>query len=333
MVTNLFIAAMVGVLVLLAERLHARRTHTLRRLAFGADGRSASWTRFVPWIRALGVVLLVFGALTLMDFEPAAGKQRLQSKASKQILICLDVSPSMRIRDAGPDLPRIKRSRWAGEAIEPLLRSIGGQYANDTRFSIVAFHTSAVPVIRETYDKEVVLNLFDDMNLDHAFLPGTTDLQAGVNEALRFARGWARNSATLIVISDGDSDAGLSSLLPTPPSIAQTFVLGVGDPRSPSEINGHSSRQDASSLLLLATKLGGTYFDCNRSKAPPLATTGLRMQAPQAMTPAIERRIGLWSIGIGGTLTGVIGHALLVFGRRRERPELSWNPHMKETHA
>ncbi|MBY0111824.1 MAG: VWA domain-containing protein [Phycisphaerales bacterium] len=333
MVTNLFIAGLVGVLVLLAERFHARRMHALRRLAFGPEGHAAAWTFLAPWVRALGVVLLVFGSLTLLDYEPAPGRQRLPSKASKQILICLDVSPSMRIPDAGPDLPRMKRSRWAGEAIEPLLRTIGTQYANDTRFSVVAFYTSAIPVIRETYDKEVVLNLFDDMSLDHAFLPGTTDLQGGVNEALKFARGWARNSATLVVISDGDSDAGLSSLLPTPPSIAQTFVLGVGDPRSPTEINGHSSRQDTASLLLLATKLGGTYFDCNRSKAPPLATTGLRMRSPQAMTPAIERRIGLAAIGAGGALVGLIGAALLAFGRRTKSVAFDLPLSFKEKHA
>ncbi len=52
----------------------------------------------------------------------------------------------------------------------------------------------------------VVRNVLDGLPLYAAFEAGPTKLSSGVNDALAYARKWKADSATLLVISDGDSE-------------------------------------------------------------------------------------------------------------------------------
>jgi Ca-activated chloride channel family protein len=317
MVSAALVAAVVAAVAALAEWLHARRTRRMSRLAFGAGG-ARRWTAAAPALRVAGVAATVFGALTLLHFDPLPSLQPRSARASKQLLICLDVSPSMSIRDAGIDMPRVSRAKWVGTALRPLIDAVDTTL--DTRITVVAFYDKALPVLIDTQDKNVVANLLDGLQLDLAFQRGShTNLEAGVNGALELAKPWAVDSTTLVIVSDGDSQAGLASLRPRPPSISQVIVAGVGDASAVSEINGHGSRQDSGSLRRLATRLRGSYHDCNRTILPASATTRLSMRAPAGLADATERSIGLAALGIGGALAGLTGPLLLAFGRRRQR--------------
>lgn len=95
----------------------------------------------------------------------------------------------------------------------------------------------------------VVRNLLDGLPLYAAFESGPTKLSSGVNEALNYARKWEAKSATLVVISDGDSEEKIAVRL-IPSSIADTIVIGVGDPMRPTMVSGHRSTQDTTSLSL-----------------------------------------------------------------------------------
>ena len=68
-------------------------------------------------------------------------------------------------------------------------------------------------------------------------------------------------------MSDGDTvpDTGMPAM---PPSITETLVLGVGDPRTGKFIDGKMSRQDAATLRQIAGRLGGVYHDGNVKHVP-----------------------------------------------------------------
>ena len=171
-------------------------------------------------------------------------------------------------------------------------------------------------MLLDTDDFNLVRNVLDALPLHNAFQSGETDLQAGVNGALDLARSWAPDSAMLVVVSDGDSNAGLTGVRPVPPSIAQTVVVGVGDIGRTSVIGDRRTRQDAASLRQLASRLGGEYIDCNQTILPPRHTRRLLMRAPKPPIDRLERNIGLACIGAGSFAAALVGPVLLRYGRR-----------------
>ena len=84
-------------------------------------------------------------------------------------------------------------------------RSSTASISPRTRVSIVAFYTEARPVVIDTFDPEVVANILDDLPLEHAFTPGKTNLYEGVKAAGEAGKTWPAKSATLLVVSDGDT--------------------------------------------------------------------------------------------------------------------------------
>jgi Ca-activated chloride channel family protein len=135
-------------------------------------------------------------------------------------------------------------------------------------------------VLKETYDKNVVANVLDGLPMYVAFEPGATDLNKGVAATVDLARPWARKSATLIVISDGDAEHPPAPVA-RPDSIADAIVIGVGDPNRGSIVGGHNSRQDASSLKQLAARLGGVYHEGNQHHLPSEILDKLTMINPR----------------------------------------------------
>jgi hypothetical protein len=271
----------------------------------------------VPALRTLAVGAICFGALTLFRYDPIGPTPPRSPRVSKQLIICLDVSPSMQIIDAGPQHQRTSRAQWAGRAAQAFLEGVD---INDTRISLIGFYSSATPILIDTYDKEVVAHALNGLPFYTAFEPGPTDLAAGIHAALEMARPWARDSTALLVVSDGDAEHSTASFV-RPPSIADAWVLGVGDVARASSISSHASRQDAASLKLAAARLGGTYYDANRAMLPRAALQSLRMTAPRAVASRGDREIGLIALTTGASLLAALGPALMRFGAPgRKRP-------------
>jgi len=307
-----FIALAAAGLAGLAERLHARRVLRISRLAFGPTGRPAGWTVAVPALRCTGVGLAVWGALVLMAYDPIDTERTPNPRASRQLLVCLDVSPSMHVEDAGPDAEKISRARWAGRLVQGVLDRLD---MKETRISVVGFYTKALPILQDTTDSNVVANMFDGLRLHVAFHSGATDLDAGVRMALETARPWARNSTTLVVISDGDIDKPVGPLV-VPGSIASTIVIGVGDPGKASLVSGHSSRQDTWALKQLAARLNGVYHEGNRLHLPSSILDRLSMITPNAGGLIGLREAGILALGVGAGVLGLVGPALMLMGLR-----------------
>ena len=105
----------------------------------------------------------------------------------------------MQVKDAGPEVEKISRARWAGKLLQAILDRLD---MKETRITVVAFYTKAIPVLQDTTDKNVVSNMMDGLPMHVAFDAGATDVNAGVELALKLAKPWARRSATLVVITD-----------------------------------------------------------------------------------------------------------------------------------
>ena len=298
-------------LAALAEWLHRRRVKRVGRLAFGPAEKPRPWTTAVPFARTAALAALAWGLVTLFLLGATSVKSKpVPDGGWRHLVIAWDVSPSMQLEDAGPGR-KLTRAKRASELVMSLLERIA---LDQVRVSIVAFYTEAKPVVVDTMDQAVVKNILDDLPLDMAFDRGKTKLIDGVRASVELARPWARDSTTLLVVSDGDTmpDSGLP---PLPASVAQVLVLGVGDAASGKYIDGHQSRQDASTLRQLATRLRGTYHDGNEKHLPSgqlgaLATVmALRDEADFG-----RRQAALAAVGVGGGVLALIPVALALFG-------------------
>ncbi|MEY3142057.1 MAG: hypothetical protein RLY21_550 [Planctomycetota bacterium] len=318
MVTPILTALLVGVAALLvaafAEAQHAKRVARVRRLVFGASGRPAGWAEIAPFARALALGLAAFGATALYLHDPLEGNGEPNPRASRQLLVVLDVSPSMNLSDSGPGNEKMMRGVWAGKVLQGILDRLD---MTDTRVSMIAFYTKAIPMLQDSTDKNVLSNLMDGLPLYTAFKPGETDMQAGIDAAFAMAKGWARDSTTLVVISDGDLDKPVNIGRP-PSSIADAIVIGVGDPARATPIAGRASKQDQWTLKSVAAKLDGYYHDGNTKHLPTAVLDELTMIAPRVSDALGLREAGLLALGIGCTVLGVLTPLLIMFGLRRD---------------
>jgi len=301
------------VLAAVAEHFHAKRVARIARLAFGPAGKPAPWARAAPVARIAGLALAAFGATALVLYDPIEGDGEPNPRASRQLLVVLDVSPSMNLSDAGPGNDKIMRGVWAGQVLQGILDRLD---MKDTRVSMIAFYTTAIPMLQDSTDKNVLANLMDGLPLYTAFKPGETDMQAGIVAAFDMAKGWARKSTTLVVISDGDLSKPVNPPA-RPASIADTIVIGVGDPNRATTVSGHASRQDAWTLKSLAGKLDGYYHDGNSKHLPREILEKLTMIAPRVSDALGLREAALIALGVGCALLGLIGPMLAMFGAPR----------------
>lgn len=245
--------------VLGAEALHARRCRHIARLAFGPVAAPRRWTRLTVPLRAVAAGLL---AWSLVELNALDGSLRTapgrRGEPRRDVLLLLDVSPSMELVDAGPgrDLSRAER---AAAIAEDLMRHLPPERV---RISLAAFYTDARPLVLRSQDRAVIRNFLDDMPLIYAFAHGKTDLLNALNETAAWTRDWPPRSASLVVLTDGDtvSDKGL---MPLAPAFREALVVGVGDPVRGIFIDGHVSRQDRTSLGTVARRLGARYQDGN----------------------------------------------------------------------
>ncbi len=293
-----------AVLTLLAELLHGRRSRRIGRLAFGPSERPAHWTRSVPLLRCLGAGLLAWGLWTLLfDVEPKIHRTKVPTADEyRHLVLVLDVSPSMRLKDAGPnsEQARLHRSR---DILQSMFSRIAvGRY----KISVIATYSGAQAVVVDTIDAEVVRNILTDLPMHLAFKAGETKLFDGLEEAARVAARWKPRSTTVVVVSDGDTlpPTGMPKM---PASVSGLLVVGVGDPLTGSFIDGRHSRQDVSALRQMALRLGGTYHDGNKRHIATAVLTEITDSGDQsALEKLTKREYALMATGLGAFLLALI---------------------------
>lgn len=327
MVIALLGAGAAALLVLAAEWLHGRRVRRVAVLAFGPSGRPATWVRGAPALRAVGAGALAWGLLTLLcDVAPKVHRAGAPADGEpRHMVLVLDVSPSMRLRDAGPTGKQSRLHRARDVLYSLFSRVSTGSY----RISVIAVYNGALPVVIDTQDAEVVSNILTDLPMHYAFSPGRTRLFAGLEEAARIARPWPAGSTLLVVVSDGDT-VPATGMPRMPPAIGGVLVVGVGDPLAGSFIDGRQSRQDRSTLRQIAVRLGGTYHDGNRHQVPTeaivAATSG---GGREPLVRWTRREYALFAVAAGSALLAWLPWLLALFGtvwRPGARPRPEGNP-------
>lgn len=304
-------ALTVLLLAAFAEWLHVRRCRRVAVLAFGPSGNPRPWTGAAPFLRVGALSLLTWGLMNLFLLDPRVLKPKQTPEGGyRHLVIALDVSPSMQLKDAGPT-GQMTRAQRASEILTSVLERSA---LEQMRVSVVAFYTGAKPVVVDTYDLEVVKNILNDLPLDVAFDIGKTTLLDGVKESFDLAKPWKPKSTTLLVVSDGDT-VGDTGMPPMPASIGQVVVVGVGDTKSGIFIDGHQSRQDASTLRQVATRLRGVYHDGNEKHLPSNEMAALSKVAPlQDETEKGKRELSVAAIAIGATVLAGLPMALAMAG-------------------
>lgn len=252
------------------EWLHARRVARIGRLAFGPAGKPRPWTKAVPLVRVAAAAGMAWALVSLLAYDNRTRDRSNPNRVARHLMILLDVSPSMLLKDSGED-GSLTRKHRAGE----VLRSVLDRAADDeTRFSIAGFYTEARPLANECRDRELILHIATDLPYHITYQPGKTDLLKALNQAGAMMKDWPRKSTTLLVLSDGDTVAP-SGLDPMPPAVRSVVIAGLGDPNRGSFIDGHLSRQDTGHLGQLARRLGGSYYNCNSRPLPGEALAAL----------------------------------------------------------
>ncbi len=279
----LLAAVGVAVLATAAEVLHAARVRKLAALAFGPGRRPLAWALAAPALRVIAVAAVCWGLATLYVLPPQAHRAgEVKPHEIRRLVLVLDVSPSMKLADAGPLLKQRRDQRAAD-----LLTSFFDRVQKDRyRTTVIATYSEAKPVVQDTTDLEVVRNILTDLPLAQAFKAGPTNLFAGLEEAARIARPWPPGSTVLMVVSDGGDPVPGAKMPKLPASIGHVVVVGVGSPTTGKFIDGVLSRQDVPSLRQAAARLQGVYHNGNEKhlstqlvqevNQPPEGPTGER---------------------------------------------------------
>ena len=269
----ILVAVTTTVLATGAEVLHAVRIRKVRHLAFGPTGRFSTPTILASFLKVLFLGGLAWALTTLYLLEPKAHRseiKEIESKKRRHLLLVLDVSPSMKLKDSGED-SGLTRTQRSSKLVQSLLKRTTDDKLHIT---MVAVYNGAKPVVQESRDLEVILNFLDGMDMSSVFPVGKTRLFDGLEEAAKIAREWPSNSATLLLVSDGDT-VPATGMPKMPPSIDGVLVMGVGNPTKGSMIDGRQSRQDVGALQQIASRLGGQYHDGNMRHVPSSVLNGL----------------------------------------------------------
>ena len=304
------VALVVVLLAVAAETLHARRIRRIAQLAFGPGQRPRIWARAAPFARVVSLGAIAWGLVTLMFIQPKVHRaEKLDKGKLRHLLLVLDVSPSMRLQDAGPTKKEARMERARG-----LMDSFFTRAPVPFRTSVVGFYNGAKPVVVDTLDSEVVRNILGDLPMNYAFEIGQTNLFEGLSEAARMARPWEPGSTSVLILSDGDT-VPASGMPKMPASVSRILVVGVGDTRSGSFIDGRQSRQDASTLRQVAVRLGGQYHDGNEKQIPTDMINAASQKLEAGPFEKLTRReYALIACFAGSLLLTLLSVALHAFG-------------------
>jgi len=304
-------AFLVLLLSALAEALHARRVRVAARLAFGPEGASRGWTIIAPFLRCIALAAFAWGLAVMWQLHQAAkdGKPA-DTKEPVRLVFVADLSPSMYLKDAGPEGKQTRQERMR-EEVEAVLMRVGG----DLRYGVIGFYTEAHSVVMDARDPELVRNVFNGLPLQYVMKAGSTDLGTAINAAVKVVDGMPAQTVRLVVFTDGDT-IPLQPILPRPKSVKDVLVLGVGNPRKGTFIAGHQSRQDAEVLATVARSLRGSYFDVNEKHLPTAALGDLVQRTPLPKSGLDLAQWAVLAMALGSAILALLPVALQYAGSR-----------------
>jgi len=306
------IAIAVALVAVVAEAWHLKRIERIKKLAFGPRGKAAIWTWLAPLFRVFGIALACWGFLSLwLVVEARVHKSGVIDESDyKHLVLCVDVSPSMQVEDAGPDGKRTRRQR-ASDILESLFNRIP---MRQFKVTFIAVYTDAKPLLEDSKDHEVVRHIMEKMPMWHAFKPGKTDLISGIRQAVKMAKPWNPRSTHVLVLTDGDT-VPATGMPKVPASVDQFLVVGVGDPNSGTFVHDHQSRQDVNTLRQIANRLRGAFHNGNQKQlTSQLVSRFAETRDEDNVKEWTRREWSLLACAVGTSILAVIPLLLHYFG-------------------
>ena len=254
-----------------------------------------------------------WGLLTLMNITPKVYKAKTVQEAEIQhIVIVLDVSPSMKLEDAGNN-GSISRRRQAFNLMESFFKRVP---MDQMRLSLIAVYNGAKPVVVDTRDADVVRNFLDGVDMYTAFESGKTHLFDGLQLAAELSKPWRRDSTTIILLSDGDT-VPAKGMPQMPKAVKNTLVVGIGNPVTGTFLDGKNSKQDSSTLRQIALRLGGQYHNGNEKNIPGETINNLTAVEQEGPFKKLGRReYALATLTISSIMLALLPVMLVQFGTR-----------------
>ncbi|NQU14352.1 MAG: VWA domain-containing protein [Desulfobacteraceae bacterium] len=211
------------------------------------------------------LLLLGLGSMILALAGPRWGSHYQEvSRKGVDIMIVVDVSPSMRVEDIKPD--RLERAR---REISDFLRVVQGDRVGLVAFSGVAF--TQCPL---TLDYGALQMFLNAVRTDLIPLPGT-DLGGAIETAVSSFDVASETDKVILLITDGEDNEkrGLEAARKAAEKGIKIFVFGMGDPsggpipasegkggfRKDKEGQLVLSRLDEQGLKEIAKTTGGSY--------------------------------------------------------------------------
>ncbi len=283
----IILTSLVLLIVALAEFMHLRRCWLLRSFLF--NGCTFPWGALggLAIARCAGCGCLAIGLAVLWveTLHPAALNSAFDTEETDRLLIVLDSSLSMNLKDAGPE-GNISRGARAADLIAQLLQD---DKRKPPRTTLVVFADKSNALAVDTNDWNVIRHSLNNRHLAQVlFDDETTTIGAVLRQVTdEFAKNWPARSTTLLLITDGDSEDQVGELA-LPRSIRSALVIGVGSAEG-RLIGSFQSRQDERSLREIAQALGGRYVNGNAS-AVPQAALGRPSEEPAETKQANGRK-------------------------------------------
>lgn len=254
-------ALLVGAILAGRLRNRAWRSLVARRLQSSLLRVASPIPRWLALAGLMGALVCLIAALARPQGE---GGERTESLSGRNLLIALDLSHSMNVKDALPS-----RLDQAKAITLELLDSLP-----DDRVGVIAFAGTPYLVAPITIDHGAVRETVQQ--LDTSTIPtGGSNLASAVEMAIKVCNDSGSRSSALVVISDGEEhDGGLSEIAQRADREGMfIFTIGVGteigdfipDPLRPGgrfrDVNDNPvvSSLQQESLRLLASETGGRY--------------------------------------------------------------------------
>ena len=276
---------------------HYRSTTLQRHVALQMSRQSAlrggrTWVVYARrWIQSLRWLVLILLILAVARPQRRWFEEKIEA-ASLDILLVVDVSPSMLSKDFSPDRLTVAK-QVAGDFVS--------RRSND-RLGLVAFSGGAFTQCPLTRDRRILRAFIN--NLQAGRLPDGTAIGIGLATAVNHLKDSEAKSKVVILLTDGEQNAGELSPLEAA-DIARAlgirvYVVGLGADgtvMSPTYRNFDGSYEFAPRTMVFDTQLlesaaqltggqcyrartvqdmRGVYEEIDRLEKTPVTTTALR---------------------------------------------------------
>lgn len=230
-------------------------------------------TSFATIFIKVGIRTIMFSLLIIALLGPSFGSSKQEVKSiGKDIMICVDLSKSMDAFDIQPT--RLEKIKFEMKRIV--------ESFNSDRIGIIIFSSEAFMQCPLTYDQNA-LNLFIE-TLNTGLVPSSgTDFGPPLRMAMKkMSEDNARTEAKskiIILISDGEDfgDDTADAAQEIKDENIKLFTLGIGTEKGGSIRSGSGYKTDrsgnvvitklnATSLMALASKTGGKYFEITETR-------------------------------------------------------------------